>query len=84
MAQKNVKIKLSRGSVQFKRNVHGGIEVTVCGSTRNGSGKWHEVTIVMDRYDMRHITESAKNWARNEVNSANKFLEELYDNSEQG
>lgn len=82
MAQKQVKIKLSRGSVQFRRNATDGIEIGVCGLTRNGYGKWHEITIVMDRFDMRHIVEHAKNWARLEVDSANKFLDDLSDNSD--
>lgn len=77
MAQKTVKIKLSRGGVQFKRNATDGIEICVCGLTRNGRGKWHEITIIMDRYDMRHITESAKKWARNEVKTAKEFLDQL-------
>lgn len=83
MAQKTVKIKLSGGSVQFRRNTPNGIEVTVHGQTKNGKGKWHEIAIVLDQYDMETIVVNSKNWARTQVDSANTFLNKINDNSDQ-
>lgn len=83
MAQKTVKIKLSGGSVQFKRNTPDGIEVTVHGQTKNGKGKWHEIVIFLDQYDMENIVVNSKNWARTQVDNANTFLNKINDNSDQ-
>lgn len=82
MAQKTVKIKLSEGSLQFKRNTSKGIEVCICGKTKNGSGKWHEINIVLDETDMLHVVECSKNWARDQFDAAVKFLNQLNDNSD--